>query len=128
MPLFAPRPLWSDLRAFPRKKEGRCQQTGRLTVQAGSVAAAVQLLLTVGARVARRAAAGVASGRGLHTGAAVEARAVRARHGNDLAVLSVKALRAGAGVVVLQVLLKRSKRPNVAFIWPVHVGHLSSVF
>lgn len=74
------------------------------TVQTGSVAAAVQLLLTVGASVAGGAAAGVASGRGLHTGAAIEARPVCTRHGNDLAVLPIEALRAGAGVVVLQVL------------------------
>lgn len=77
----------------------------QLTVQTGSVAAAVQLLLTVGAGVARRAAAGVASSHGLHTGAAVEARTVCTRHSNDLTVLSIKTLRARARVVILQVLL-----------------------
>lgn len=82
----------------------------RLTVQTGSVAATVQLLLTVGASVARRAAAGVASSRGLHTGAAVEAWTVCTRHSNDLAVLSIKALRACAGVVVLQVLLTKKDK------------------
>lgn len=75
-----------------------------LTIQAGPVAAAVQLLLTVGARVARRAAAGVASGHRLHTGATVKAGTICARHGDDLAVLTIESLRAGAGVVVLQVL------------------------
>lgn len=109
--LFIPRLLLSDRRTFPRTAcVVRCQQTVRLTVQTGSVAAAVQLLLTVGAGVARRAAAGVASGRGLHAGTAVEARTVCTRHRDDLAVLSVKALRARAGVVVLQVLLTAAIR------------------
>lgn len=75
-----------------------------LTVQTGLVAAAVQLLLTVGAGVAGRAAAGVASSQSFHTGATVETRAVSAGHGDDLAVLPVKTLWAGARVVVLQVL------------------------
>lgn len=85
---------------------------GPLTVQTGPVAAAVQLLLTVGAGVAGRAAAGVASGHRLHAGAAVEAGAVSTRHCNDLAVLSVKALWAGAGVVVLQVLWAKEEKPS----------------
>lgn len=76
----------------------------QLTVQTRLVAAAVQLLLAVGAGVAGRAAARVASSHGFHAGAAVETRAVGAGHGNDLAVLSVETLRAGARVVVLQVL------------------------
>lgn len=84
---------------------------GPLTVQTGPVAAAVQLLLTVGAGVAGRAAAGVASGHRLHAGAAVEAGAVSARHCNDLAVLSVKALWAGAGVVILKVLWTEEEEP-----------------
>lgn len=75
-----------------------------LTVQTGPVAAAVQLLLAVGAGVAGGAAAGVASSHGFHTGATIEARTVGTRHGNDLAVLSVKTLWAGARVIVLQVL------------------------
>lgn len=78
----------------------RCRQRGGLscplTIQTGPVAAAVQLLLTVGAGVAGRAAAGVASGHRLHTGAAVEAGTIRTRHGNDLAVLTVESLWAGA--------------------------------
>ena len=78
----------------------RCRQSAGLcrplTVQTGPVAAAVQLLLTVGAGVAGRAAAGVASGHRLHAGATVEAGSVRARHGDDLAVLSIETLRAGA--------------------------------
>lgn len=75
-----------------------------LTIQARPVAAAVQFLLTVGAGVAGGAAAGVATGHGLHAGTAVEAGPVGARHGDDLTVLAVEALRAGARVVVLQVL------------------------
>lgn len=82
----------------------------QLTIQTGSVAAAVQLLLAVGAGVARRAAAGVASRHGLHAGAAVEAWTICTRHRNDLTVLSIKALRACARVVVLQVLLTGKKR------------------
>lgn len=84
-------------------KKGRSTQ---LTVQTGLVAAAVQLLLAVGAGVAGRAAASVASSHGFHTGATIETRAVGAGHGNDLAVLPVKTLRAGARVVVLQVLVR----------------------
>lgn len=75
-----------------------------LTVQAWPVAAAVQLLFTVGAGVIRRASAGVASGHRLHTGAAVKTGTVCTRHGNDLTVLPIESLRASAGVVVLQVL------------------------
>lgn len=90
--------------------QAQCDRIVRLTVQTGSVAAAVQLLLTVGAGVAGRAAAGVASGRGLHTRPPVEARTVCARHRDDLAVLSIKALRACAGVIVLQVLLTKEIR------------------
>lgn len=67
-----------------------------LTVQTGPVAAPVQLLLAVGAGVAGRASAGVAAGQRLHTGAAIEARTVCACHGDDLAVLSIKTLRARA--------------------------------
>lgn len=76
----------------------------KLTIQTGPVAAAVQLLLTVGARVARRAAAGVASGHRLHARATVEAGTICTRHGNDLTVLTVEPLRASAGIVVLQIL------------------------
>lgn len=67
-----------------------------LTVQTGPVAAAVQLLLAVGSSVTGRAAAGVASGHRLNTGATVEAGPICACHGNDLAVLPVESLRAGA--------------------------------
>lgn len=69
---------------------------GTLTVQTGPVAAAVQLLLTVGARIAGGAAAGVAPTHGLHTGASVEAGTVRTGHGDDLAVFTVESLRAAA--------------------------------
>lgn len=67
-----------------------------LTVQTGPITAAVQLLLTVGASVAWRAAAGVASCHRLHTGATIEAGTIGACHGNDLAVLSIKTLWTGA--------------------------------
>lgn len=67
-----------------------------LTIQTRPIAAAVQLLLTVGAGVAGRATAGVASGHRLHTGTTIEAGTICARHGDDLAVLSIKTLRAGA--------------------------------
>lgn len=67
-----------------------------LTIQTGPIAAPVQLLLAVGTGVAGRASAGVAAGHRLHTGAAVEARTICACHGNDLAVLSIKTLRARA--------------------------------
>lgn len=78
--------------------------TEELTVQTRPVAAAVQLLLTVGAGVAGRAAACVASCHRLHAGSAIKAGTVCAGHGNDLTVLSVEPLWTGAGVVVLQVL------------------------
>lgn len=80
------------------------RRSTRLTVQTGLVAAAVQLLFTVGACVAGWTAASVASSHGFHTGATIETGAIGAGHGNDLAVLSVKTLRAGARVVILQVL------------------------
>lgn len=80
------------------------RRSTRLTVQAGLVAAAVQLLFTVGPCVAGWAAASVPSSHGFHTGATIETRAIGAGHGNDLTVLPVKTLRAGARVVVLQVL------------------------
>lgn len=67
-----------------------------LTIQTGPVAAAVQLLLTVGTSVAGRAAAGVASSHRLHTGATIKTWAICTCHGNDLAVLSIKTLWACA--------------------------------
>lgn len=81
-----------------------CHQMVQLTIQTGSVAAAVQLLLAVGASVARRTAAGVASSHGLHTGATIEAWTICTCHRNDLTVLSIKTLWACARVVILQVL------------------------
>lgn len=66
------------------------------TVGTGVTTAAVYFLLAVGAHITRRAAAGVTSSRFLHAGSAIEARSVRTGHCADLAVLSVKALRARA--------------------------------
>lgn len=85
------------------------QRRGTLTIQTGPVAATVKLLLTVGTGVAGRAAAGVASGHRLDAGATVEAWTIRARHGNDLTVLAIESLWAGAGVVILQILWKERK-------------------
>lgn len=84
-----------------------------LTIKTGPVAAAVQLLLAVRASVTGGAAAGVSPSRRFHTGASVEAGPIGAGHGDDLAVLAIKALRAGARVVVLQVLW--TNRENVAY-------------
>lgn len=80
------------------------RRSTRLTVQTGLIAAAVQLLFTVGACIAGWAATRVASSHGFNTGSTIETRAISAGHGNDLTVLPVKTLRAGARVVVLQVL------------------------
>lgn len=70
------------------------------TVGTGVAAALVPPLLAVGAREAGRTDAAVAAGGLLQARAPVEARPVCARHGADLAVLPVEALRTGAGVVV----------------------------
>lgn len=75
-----------------------------LTIQTRPVAAAVQLLLTVRAGVAGRAAACVASSHRLHARSTIKAGTVCTGHGDDFTVLSIETLWAGAGVVVLQVL------------------------
>lgn len=80
-----------------------------LTVQTGVITAPVYLFLTVGAVVAQGAVAGVAPQVLLHTGAPIEAGPVSTGHGADFAVLAVEALRAGALVVVLQVLQERNR-------------------
>lgn len=77
------------------------------TVSAGVAAASVAPLLAVGAHEAGRAAAAVAAGHVLLAGSSVETWPVRARHGADLAVLPVEALRAGARVVIDQVLRRK---------------------
>lgn len=82
----------------------RKRRFSRLTVQTRLVAAAVQLLFTVGACVAGWAAASVASSHGFNTGATIKTWAISTGHGNDLTVLPVETLWAGARVVVLQVL------------------------
>ena len=82
-----------------------------LTIQTGPVAAAVQFLLTVGTGVAWRAATGVAPSHRLHTRAAIEAGTICTCHCDNLAVLTVESLRAGAGVIVLQVLWRVEEKP-----------------
>lgn len=74
------------------------------SVQARVIAAAVNLLLTVGAVVAHWTPAGVAATRLLCAGASIEAWSIRAGHGTNLAVLAIEALRAGALVVVFQII------------------------
>lgn len=64
-------------------------------------------LLAVGAGEVRGAVAHVAAREVLQAGAAVETRVVGAGHGADLAVLPVEALRAGARVLVHQVLAEK---------------------
>ena len=72
-----------------------------LTVGTRVAAAFVNFLLTVGAHVTDRTAAGVAPGRVVDNASPpVEAGPIGAGHGADLAVLAVKALRACAHVVV----------------------------
>lgn len=83
-------------------------------VHARPVTAAVKLLLTVGASVAGWAAAGVSSGHCLHTGPAVKAGAISARHGNDLTVFTIESLRACARVVILQIIAAASILAGVA--------------
>lgn len=75
-----------------------------LTVGAGRGAAGVHLLLAVEAGEAHGAAAGVAPLGVVRAPATVEARAIGARHGTQLADPAVEAGRAAAGVAVLQVL------------------------
>lgn len=75
-----------------------------LTVGAGRGAAGVHLLLTVEAREARGAVAGVAPLRVVQASPAVEAWAVSAHHGTQLADPAIEARGAAAGVAVLQVL------------------------
>ena len=76
------------------------------------VAAAVQLLLAVGAGVAGGAATHVAPRHRLHAGATVKAGPVGAGHRDDLAVLAVEALGTCARIVVLQVLVDGRKRED----------------
>lgn len=80
-----------------------------LTISTGVAAAPVDFLLTVGARVTGRAEAGVATGFLFHAASSIEAGSVGTGHGADLAVLAVEALRACAGVIVHQVLRRKSK-------------------
>lgn len=84
------------------------------TVSTGAIAAAVNLLLAVGAHVAGRTAAGVTTGHLLHAGATVEAGPIGTGHRTDLTVLPVEALGAGAGVVILKIIAAASILAGVA--------------
>lgn len=79
------------------------------TVSAGIAVAFAVPLLAVGAREAAGAVAHVAARHLLLAGAAVETGVVGAGHGAGLAVLTVEALRTGAGVPVHQVLEQRRR-------------------
>lgn len=68
------------------------------------MAAAVQFLLAVGARVGWGAAAHVASGEAFLTRSSVKTRIICTRHCDDLTVFPIEALRASARVIVLQIL------------------------
>lgn len=80
-----------------------------LTIGTGVTAAPVDFLLTVGAHVTGKAAAGVATGPLFCTGSSIEAGSVGTGHSADLTVLPIEALRACAGVIVHQVLRRKSK-------------------
>lgn len=85
------------------------------TVSTRAIAAAVNLLLAVGAHVAGRTAAGVTTGGHLlHAGATIEAGPVGTGHRTDLTVLPVEALGACAGVVILQIIAAASVLAGVA--------------
>lgn len=77
-----------------------------LTVRTRGRATEINLLLTVEAREARRAMAGVASVGVIRTSSPIEARTICTRHGAQLTDLAVEAGRAGARVAVLKILHK----------------------
>lgn len=79
-----------------------------LTVSTGVAAASVDFLLAVGAHVTSRATAGVSTGSLLQAGSSIEAGSVSAGHIADLAVLPVEALRTCAGVIIHQILRRKS--------------------
>lgn len=74
------------------------------TIGTGIAVTFAVLLLTVGTREAAGAVAGVASGDILLAGATVETRIVRTSHCAGFTVLPIEALRAGARVLVHQIL------------------------
>lgn len=80
------------------------------TISAGVAAASVDSLLAVGAGEPGRAAAAVTAGHILHAGSSIKTRPVGARHGADLAVLPVEALRARTGIIALQILGEETKK------------------
>lgn len=80
-----------------------------LTIGTGVTAAPVDFLLTVGAHVTDKTVAGVATGPLFCTGSSIEAGSIGTGHSADLAVLPIEALRACAGVIVHQVLRRKSK-------------------
>lgn len=75
-----------------------------LTVGAGARGAVVDLLLAVEPGVPGGALAEVAAVVVVGAAAAVGAGPVGTRHGTQLAVVAIKAVRAGAGVSVFQIL------------------------
>lgn len=95
------------------------------TVSAGVAAASVDSLLTVGASEPGRAAAAVTAGGVLDAGSSIETRPVGARHGADLAVLAVEALRARTGVITLQILGGETKTKTwVQLIYNLLIGSM----
>ena len=78
------------------------------TVKAGTRAAAIFFLLTVGAFETRRTSAAVAPRRVLNTRPSVKARPISTSHSNDLTVLPVEPLRTRTGVVIDQVLCEEN--------------------
>lgn len=73
------------------------------TVRTRGRATEINLLLTVEAREARRAMAGVASVGVIRTSSPIEARTICTRHGAQLTDLAIEAGRAGARVAVLKI-------------------------
>ncbi len=84
-----------------------------LTISTGVAAAPVDFLLAVGAHVTSRAAAGVSTGSLLHAGSSTEAGSVGAGHSDDFTVLPVEALRACAGVIIHQILRRKTKAVSI---------------
>lgn len=82
------------------------------TISAGVAAAFVMFLLAVGTREADRAAAAVTASRIFLAGASVETWPVRAGHCTAFTVLPMEALRAGAGIVIHQILERKQEKEH----------------
>lgn len=85
------------------------------TVSTGAAAASVNPLFTVGAGVTRWAAAAVPTSSVLQASSSIKTRPICTRHGTDLTVLSIEALRARTHVVIHQILEK--SRGKKDFRW-----------